>query len=235
MSVHLEIVENPARACSAMMVGAAAGPGHLVLAGGSTPKAAYAEFVEAVKTVGVDLTETHFWFGDDRAVPPEDETSNYRMVKESLLDQLGPGVGEPHVHRISGELGFAAAADAYERELREAGPPEFELLLIGMGPDGHVLSLFPDQPTLSERDRLVIGVPEAGHEPYVPRVSFTFPALRLARQVVFLIEGAAKADVVAKAFGPDASPTPELPASLVPGWANEVVVLLDAAAAGRLA
>ncbi len=234
MSVHIEVVENPGRACSAMMVGAAAGPAHLVLAGGSTPKVAYEEFVEAVKTVGVDLTQAHFWFGDDRAVGAEDKDSNYRMVKESLLDRLGPGVGQPQVHRIQGELGFAAAADAYERELRDSGPPEFELLLIGMGPDGHVLSLFPDQPTLSERSRLVIGVPDAGHEPYVPRVSFTLPALRLARQVVFLIEGSAKADVVAKAFGPDASPTPEVPASLVAGWANEVVVLLDAAAAERL-
>jgi 6-phosphogluconolactonase len=234
MSVQIEVVENPARACSAMMVGAAAGGAHLVLAGGSTPKAAYEEFVEAVKAVGVDLTHTHFWFGDDRAVAADDPDSNYRMVKETLLDRLGPGVSQPHVHRIAGELGFAEAADAYERELRDAGPPEFDLLLIGMGPDGHVLSLFPDQPTLSERERLVIGVPEAGHEPYVPRVSFTFPALRLAQKVVFLIEGAAKADVVAKAFGTDASPTPELPASLVPGWAKEVVVLLDAAAAGRL-
>ncbi len=234
MSVQIEVVENPARACSAMMVGAAAGPGHLVLAGGSTPKAAYEEFVEAVKTVGVDPSQAHFWFGDDRAVPPDDETSNYRMVKETLLDALGPGVGQPHVHRIAGELGFAAAADAYERELRDAGPPEFELLLIGMGPDGHVLSLFPNQATLSERERLVVGVPEAGHEPYVPRVSFTLPALRLARQVVFLISGASKADIGARAFGPDASPTPEVPATLVPGWANEVVVLLDAAAAEHL-
>jgi 6-phosphogluconolactonase len=234
MSVQIEIVENPGRACSAMMVGAAAGPSHLVLAGGSTPKVAYEEFVEAVKTVGVDLSQAHFWFGDDRAVPPEDETSNYRMVKDALLDRLGPGAGKPHVHRIQGELGFAAAAEAYERELRDAGPPEFELLLIGMGPDGHVLSLFPDQATLSERERLVVGVAEAGHEPYVPRVSFTLPALRLARKVLFLIEGSAKADVVAKAFGPDAQPDPSLPASLVPGWANDVVVLLDAAAAGRL-
>jgi 6-phosphogluconolactonase len=234
MSVQIEVVDNPGRACSAMMVGAAAGPAHLVLAGGSTPKVAYEEFVEAVKTVGVDLTQAHFWFGDDRAVSADDEESNYRMVKESLLDRLTPGAGEPHVHRIRGELGFAPAAEAYERELRDAGPPEFELLLIGMGPDGHVLSLFPDQPTLSERERLVIGVPEAGHEPYVPRVSFTLPALRLARKVVFLIEGSAKADVVAKAFGPDAQPDPSLPASLVPGWANDVVVLLDAAAAERL-
>ena len=89
MSVEIEIVEEPARACAAMMVGAAAGGGHVVLAGGSTPRAAYEEFVRAVGAVGVDLSQTTLWFGDDRCVPPDDERSNYLMVKRSLLDPLG--------------------------------------------------------------------------------------------------------------------------------------------------
>ena len=86
MSVDIEIVDDPARACAAIMVGAAADGGHVVLAGGSTPRAANEEFVAAVKAVGLDLNETTFWFGDDRAVPPDDDRSNFKMVRESLLD-----------------------------------------------------------------------------------------------------------------------------------------------------
>jgi 6-phosphogluconolactonase len=233
MSVHIEVVDGPARACAAMLVGAASGGGEIVLAGGSTPRAAYAEFVTAAQAVDLDLTETTVWLGDERCVPPEDERSNYRMVKEALLDPLGdaaPG----DVRRIKGELGYQQAADEYERELRDAGPPEFDLLLLGMGPDGHTASLFPDQETLAEDTRLVVGVPHAGLEPFVPRVSLTLPAIALARQVVFLVSGAAKADAVAAAFGSEAKPDPHVPSSMLAPVAKEIVVLLDPAAAGRL-
>jgi 6-phosphogluconolactonase len=234
MSVELEVVEDPARACSALLVGAAAGGGHLVLAGGSTPRAAYAEFVAAARAVGLDLSDVTLWFGDERCVGPEDERSNYHMVKQSLLDELEGADRMPTVHRMEGELGPFAAADAYERVLRAAGPPAFDLVLVGIGPDGHTLSLFPDQPTLSERSRLVVGVEQPGLEPFVPRVSFTLPALALARQVVFLASGASKADAVAAAFGPDARPDPHVPSSMVTQFASELTVLLDADAAAKL-
>jgi 6-phosphogluconolactonase len=233
MSVEIEIVEEPARACAAMMVGAAAGGGHVVLAGGSTPRAAYEEFVRAVGAVGIDLSQTTLWFGDDRCVPPDDERSNYLMVKRSLLDPLGdnaPGA----VHRIEGELGPDAAADAYEHELRAHGPEQFDLVILGIGADGHTASLFPEQPTLQERERLAVAVPEAGLEPFVPRVTLTFTGLARARQIVFLISGESKAQAVARAFGPGAAPDPHTPSSMLPPLAEEIVVLLDPPAASAL-
>jgi 6-phosphogluconolactonase len=233
MTLEIEVVEDPARACAAMLVGAAAGGGQVVLAGGSTPRAAYEEFVTAVRAVDLELADTTFWFGDERCVPPDDESSNYRMVKRAMLDPLGDAAPS-NVRRMRGELGPAEAADEYERELREAGPPAFDLLLLGIGPDGHTASLFPDQPSLSERSRLVVGVPEAGLEPFVPRVTLTLPALALARQVVVLVAGASKADAVAAAFGPGAAPDPHVPSSMLAPLAKEITVLLDPAAAGRL-
>jgi 6-phosphogluconolactonase len=233
MTVEIEVVEDAARACAAMMVGAASGGGHVVLTGGSTPRAAYEEFVRAVRAVDLDLSETTMWFGDERCVPPDDERSNYRLAKESLLDPLGdaaPGT----VHRMRGELGPDRGAEEYERELRDAGTPKFDLLLLGIGPDGHTASLFPDQPSLHERERLVIGVPEAGLEPFVPRISLTLPALAVARQIVFLVSGAAKAEAIAAAFGEGASPNPHVPSSMVAPMADAVTVLLDPAAAERL-
>jgi 6-phosphogluconolactonase len=229
----LEVVDDPARACSAMLVGAAAASGDVVLAGGSTPRAAYEAFVETIHAVGIDVSGVTFWFGDERCVPPDDERSNYLMVKTALLDKLDASA-QPFVRRIEGERGPSEAADAYEQELRDAGPPEFDLVLLGLGPDGHTASLFPGQESLSERVRLAIGVPEAGLEPFVPRVTLTLPALALGRQVVFLVSGAAKADAVAAAFGPDARPDPRVPASLLPPLADEVIVLLDEAAAAKL-
>lgn len=231
MSVEVEIVEDPARACAAMMVGAAAGGGHIVLTGGSTPRIAYQEFVRAVQTVGANVADTHFWFGDERCVGPEDERSNFRMAREALFAPLGDG---SVVHRMRGEAGPDDGAAAYEAELREAGEPAFDLLLLGMGPDGHVASLFPGQDTLGVRDRLVVGVPQAGLEPFVPRISFTLTTIGRAAEVMFLISGEGKAEAVERAFGPTAQPSDAVPASLVPTVAERVSVLLDPAAAARL-
>jgi 6-phosphogluconolactonase len=233
VSVEIEVVEDPARAFSAMLVGAAAGGGDIVLAGGSTPRAAYRAFVEAVRSVDIDISKATLWFGDERCVPPDDDRSNYKMVKESLLDPLGDRA-HPQVHRIRGELGPHEAAQEYERELRQAGPPEFDLILLGIGPDGHTESLFPDQPALAERSRWVVGVEEAGFEPFVPRVTFTLPALAAGKQLVFLAEGDSKAGPVAAAFGDGAKPDPHVPSSLVAPLAKEVIVLLDGAAARQL-
>ena len=155
------------------------------------------------------------------------------MVKESLLDPLGDAA-PADVRRIKGELGAGEAADEYVRALRDAGPPEFELVLLGIGPDGHTASLFPDQPSLSERSRLAVGVPEAGLEPFVPRVTLTWPALASARQIAFLASGASKATAVAAAFGPDAKPDPHIPSSMLAPIAKEITVLLDPAAAELL-
>jgi 6-phosphogluconolactonase len=236
MTLSFEVVDDPARGCAALMVGAAIGGGHIVLTGGSTPRAAYQHFVEAVEAVGIDLSKTTFWMGDERCVDPDDDRSNYKMIRESLLDPL-EGDGAPAMHRMKGELGYEEGADDYERVLRDAGPPAppgFDLLLLGIGPDGHCASLFPGQDTLRERRRLVVGVPKAGLQPFVPRISLTLPALTSARHIVFLATGESKAEAVAKAFGPGAEPDPETPASLLVPEAKQITVLCDEAAASRV-
>jgi 6-phosphogluconolactonase len=156
------------------------------------------------------------------------------MAREALLEPLARDGSAPATFRMKGELGPFDAADDYERALSESGPEQFDIVLLGIGPDGHCASLFPDQPTLSERSRLVVGVEQAGLEPFVPRVSFTLTAIARARQVVFLAAGESKADAVAAAFGPGVAPDPHVPSSLVPAVASEVTVLLDPAAAARL-
>jgi 6-phosphogluconolactonase len=232
MTVSLEIVDDPARGCAALMVGAVIGGGDVVLTGGSTPRAAYGHFVEAVHRVGLDLSRSTFWIGDERCVDPDDDRANYKMIKESLLDPLGDRA--PRFERMKGELGPDGGAEDYEESLRGAGTPVFDLLLLGIGPDGHCASLFPGQKSLKERQRLVVGVPEAGLEPFVPRISMTLPTLVRSRQIVFLATGDAKADAIARAFGPDAQPDPQTPSSLVVPEARAVTVLIDEAAARRL-
>lgn len=233
MTPQLEVLDDPARACAAMLLSAVLHGGDVVLTGGSTPGPAYEELASALREVGGDLGATTLWFGDERCVPPDDERSNYRLVKQTLLDPLSD-LPAPTVMRIHGEIGAWKAADAYERQLQEAGEPEFDLLLLGLGPDGHCASLFPDQPSLAERARLVVGVEDAGLEPYVPRVSLTLSGLANAKQTVFLVTGESKADAVAAAFGPDSDPDPHVPASMVVPLAREIKVLLDPAAAARL-
>ena len=233
-AVEIEIVDDPGKACAAMLVGALTGSGQVVLAGGPTPRAAYQEFVRGVREAGTDLTGVSLWFGDERCVPPDDARSNYRMVKQTLLDPLGEDLPSLGVHRIQGEGGADAAAAVYEHELRSAGPPQFDLIRLGIGPDGHTASMFPDQASVSERSRLVVGVPHAGLEPFVPRVTMTLAAIALGRRVVVLASGETKAAALAAACGPDATPDPHVPSSMLASAANEITVLLDPAAAGKL-
>jgi 6-phosphogluconolactonase len=233
VSVEFEVVEDPGRACAALLLSAVLHGGDIVVTGGSTPRVAYEELAGAIRSVGGDLSSTTLWFSDERCVTPDDERSNFGLVRQSLLEPLSD-LTAPTVRRMRGELGPDKGADAYERALRDAGEPEFDLVLLGLGPDGHCASLFPDQPTLAERARLAVGVEEAGLEPFVPRVSLTFSALSTAKQTVFLVTGESKADAVAAAFGPDAVPDPHVPASLLVPLVDDLKVLLDAPAASRL-
>lgn len=231
--MDVRVLDDPASACAEMLAEAASAGGHIALTGGSTPKRAY----ELVAGMGADWSGAELWWGDDRCVPPDHEDSNYRTAKEALLDRLpAPGDGGPAVHRVPGELGPHAGAEAYEAELRAAfgdGTPRLDLLLLGLGPDAHVASLYPGQATLEERDRLCVGVETAGWEPYVPRVSVTLPVLCAARRIVFLVAGGDKAAAVERAFG-SGEPTRDAPGSLVRPTGGELILLLDGAAAGRL-
>jgi 6-phosphogluconolactonase len=225
----VQVLDDPGSAAAQRLVESAQGGAHIALTGGSTPKAAYVQAAEA----GIDWSQATLWFGDERCVAPDDERSNYRMAKEALLDRIsGP---PPAVQRMEGERGPREGADDYERKLHEvfgAGMPELDLVLLGLGADGHCASLFPGQPALQERERLVVGVEQAGMEPLVPRVSLTLPVINAARHVVFLVTGEDKAEAVARAFEGD--PGAHTPASLVQPAAGTLTVLVDAAAASRL-
>ena len=235
MTVTVDVVDDPAQACARLMLDAcrASAAPQIVLAGGSTPKAANELFAAAVREQSVDLSGVTFWLGDDRAVPPDDDRSNYKMIKATLIDPLAD-ITTFTVHRIEGELGYAEAADRYEQLLRSAGITHFDLLHLGIGPDGHTLSLFPGKPEIAERSRLVVGVPEAGLEPFVPRVSFTLSAVALAADVVFLAAGESKADALSRAFGPGSKPDPSVPSSMIPTVAPNLTLLVDQAAAAGL-
>jgi 6-phosphogluconolactonase len=230
MSISIEIVEDPAATCAGMLLEVARRDGHAVMSGGSTPKRAY----QLAAAEPEAWRGAHVWFGDERCVGPEDERSNYRMFKEALLDPLGDLATAVVVHRIEGELGPEAAAERYETALRAAGPPTLDLLLLGIGPDGHTASLFPNQPSLTEHDRFVVGVPMSGLEPFVSRVTFTLSAIAIAERVVVLVEGEGKADIVSRVFGADVTPTPQMPSSLLPLFSDRVTLLTDAAAASKL-
>jgi 6-phosphogluconolactonase len=210
------VVDDPAGLVAERL---AATSGNVVVTGGSSPVRAY----ELAAQLRPDWSETDIWWSDERCVPPEHELSNYKLVKESLLDRVSAG----GVHRMRGELGRDAGADAYEQEL--GGVERFDFMLLGLGPDGHVASLYPDQPTLDETERRAIGA-EAKYEPYVDRITLTLPVLCAARTIVFLITGEDKADAVRRAFAEE--PSRVTPGSLVRG--DETLVVLDAAAAALL-
>ena len=226
------VLEDPAGECASRLAAAAAAGSHIALTGGSTPRISY----HRLASMDVHWSGATLWFGDERCVPPDDELSNYRMAKEALLDRLhSADDGGPDVKRIPAERGPNAGAEDYERELRETlgeELPRLDVVLLGLGPDAHVASLFPGQPTLEVQGRLAVGVDEAGHEPYVPRVSLTLPVINSARSVVFLVSGEGKSDAVARAFGHE--PDPAAPASRVRPHSGELTVLLDAGAARAL-
>jgi 6-phosphogluconolactonase len=158
-------------------------------------------------------------------VPPDDDRSNYLLARTALLDRLERG---PAVHRIRGELPPADAAAEYDAAL--AGV-ELDLLLLGLGPDGHVASLYPEQPTLDETVRRVVGA-EAQLEPYVDRITLTLPVLRGAREVLFIVTGGSKAEAAHAAFAGE--PTRSVPGSLVRATHGSTTAVLDAAAAAKL-
>jgi 6-phosphogluconolactonase len=222
-------LDDPAGEAAERLAAAANVGGQIVLTGGSTARLAY----ERLAAMEVHWPRCTLWFSDERCVPPRDERSNFGMVRDSLLARLPDP--PPQVRRIAGELGPNDGAAAYEHELREAlgeGMPRFDLVLLGLGPDGHCASLFPGDPALEERERLAVGVARSGLAPWVPRVTLTLPVLNAARQVLFLVTGPDKAEAAARAFegGPDA----RTPASLVAPADGTLTVLMDRAAAERL-
>jgi 6-phosphogluconolactonase len=222
--VEIVVAGDPAQVVAERLADAAQAGGHVVLTGGSTPRRAY----ELVARLQPDWSRVELWWGDERCVSPGDERSNYGLAKAALLDRLAAAPAA--VHRMRGELGRDEGAADYEREL---GPlARFDLLLLGLGPDGHVASLYPEQPTLDETERRVIGA-EAHLQPFVDRITLTLAMLRAARAVLFLVVGADKAEAARRTFaGP---PSRATPGSLVRALGGTTTAVLDAAAAAQLA
>ena len=236
MSVHVyespeELAEAAAREFAARAVEAIEERGRFaaVLAGGSTPKATY-QILARDYADGIDWSKVHVFFGDERTVPPDHEDSNYRMAREALLDHVPVG----SVHRMQGELPPDEAAEAYEAELRDFfGPeelPRFDLILLGIGGDGHTASLFPETSALEVHDRLVVANPVLKLE--TTRITLTVPVINAARAVYFLVAGEDKAGALKQILEADPDPR-EYPASLIqpqggPEW------MLDQSAASDL-
>jgi 6-phosphogluconolactonase len=217
--VELRVVEDPTREAATVLIEHAIAGGHIALSGGSTPGAAY----ELAAQLHPDWTGAHVWFGDERAVPPGDSRSNYRLVRTTLLDSLSR---PPEVHRIRGERAAEEAAALYDDELDGV---TLDLALNGIGPDGHTASLFPASPALGEKELRAVAA-EAGLEPYVPRVTMTPRVFAETALLVYLVTGEAKAGAVKAAFADE--PSPATPASGIRG--RTTIAILDAAAASLL-
>jgi 6-phosphogluconolactonase len=210
-----------------VLLGTASGErASIALSGGSTPRAAYQHLAARCPP----WARVDFYFGDERIVPPDANGSNYRMAREALLDRIP--LADDQVHRIPGELPPDEAAARAEADLRASVPgapyPELDLVLLGMGPDGHTASLFPGAPELEETERLMVPV----HRPQMPqpwRVSMTLPVLNAGRRVLMMIGGGEKAALVPRAIAGD----PELPAGRL-SPAGEYTWLLTEDAAAQL-
>jgi len=223
---ELDLVVHPdagaaAAAVAALLAEAVDAGGSIVVSGGSTPRRAY----ELAAALDGDWGGVDLWFGDDRCVPASDPLSNQLLVRETILDRI---IVHPTVHSIPTELSPDEAAAAYDAELRSE---PLDLVLLGIGADGHTASLFPDAPTLDVRDRLAVAA-EPGLDPFVERVTMTIPALESGAHVVFLVVGEDKADAARRAFSD--APSKATPASLVRSRDGITTVILDAAAASLL-
>lgn len=199
----------------------------IALSGGNTPKPVYARLASA----NLDWSRVHVFFGDERCVPPDDALSNYRMARETLLDKIA--IPPANVRRIRGEDPPDEAAAHYERALREGlgEGGRLDLVLLGMGDDGHTASLFPGLAAVTETTRWVAASYVEAARKW--RVSLTAPPINAARRVVFLVEGATKADVLRRVLLGPRQPI-VLPAQAIRPAERPALWLLDAAAAARL-
>ncbi|MGC8833004.1 MAG: 6-phosphogluconolactonase, partial [Armatimonadota bacterium] len=211
------------------------GQAAVALAGGDTPRGLYILLSREPYVSAVSWKRILFFWGDERAVPPDNAQSNYRMAVDALLSRVP--VQPENVFRIRAEAeNLEAAASEYEELLRRTlphsanGVPVFDIVLLGMGADGHTASLFPGSPALQERERFAVAV-------YVPqinqrRITLTYPVLNSARRLVFLVSGESKADALAKATAGPYNPE-NIPAQGIQTSSGDVLWLADADA-GKL-
>lgn len=218
--VELLVSDDPGAELARRLVEAVRAGVTIALSGGSGPRGAY----ERAAAEAPDWSRSELWLVDDRCVPPDDERSNFRLVRETILDRLDRPPRA--VHRIEGERPPEEAAARYDAALDGV---RFDLAVMGIGPDGHTASLFPNAPQLDERERRAV-VAEPGLEPFVPRVTTTIPVLAATELMAYLVTGGGKAEAARRAFaGP---PSRDTPASLVRG--RRTVAILDRDAAARM-
>lgn len=230
-SAQLNVTAQPVEALAAQWERlaresiAARGRFSLALSGGSTPKALYQRLASPAWIGRFEWDKCDFFFGDERAVAPDDALSNFRMASEALLQHV-----PARVYRMEGErTDLESAARDYEARLRDLGAP-LDVVLLGLGDDGHTASLFPNSPQLEARDAMVVATPIASLEPHVRRLTLTFPAINAAGNIWFLAAGASKAARLKQVLS-DPRDVSTLPAQGVEG---NVTWFLDDAAASQL-
>jgi 6-phosphogluconolactonase len=215
LTVAADPEEAAVRAATALAAVARTG-GSISLAGSNTPRRAYELFAAEA---AIDWSQVHLWFGDERCVPPDDPDSNYRMAYETLISRID--IPDRNVHRIRGEDDPEAAAAAYAAEIDGVA---LDLALLGLGPDGHTASLFPESPALDVRDRAAVAV--TASKPPPRRITLTLPVFERAVSILVLAPGASKAQAIGAVLrGAD----PGYPASLLP--ADRTTILTDEAGA----
>ena len=211
------------------------GIARVAISGGSTPKAVFELLAMEPYLSGIPWAQLQLFWVDERCVPPTHEESNYRMTKAAMLDKV-PLPAE-NVHRMEGELDPEEAASRYEATIRNAfrlegaQTPTFDLIWLGLGPDGHTASLFPHTDGLNEMSRIAF----ANHVPQKDtwRITLTWPVIVQGRAVAFLIEGEEKAEMVRTVFtGPYDPET--YPAQLIRPASGKLILMLDSAAAAQL-
>lgn len=204
------------------------------LSGGTTPKRMLNLLASAPFSRRLDWSRTHFFWGDERCVRPDDARSNYGMVRRALLDQID--VPAANVHRMRGELDPQEGAREYCDQLRAffgGDQTPFDLLLLGVGPDGHVASLFPGTPALTVTDRACVANDVGENLIARWRLTLTYPAINAARKISFLVSGPEKADVLAQIINGPHDPN-RMPAQGVDPREGSTTWLIDRAAAAKL-
>ena len=206
----------------------------VTLSGGTTPRALYALLASAPYRAQVNWSQIDFYFGDERGVPPDHPDSNYRLASDTLFRPIG--IASEQVHRMRGEMeDLDEAAELYTTELMavvDEGLPRFDLVLLGLGPDGHTASLFPNNWAPHERVLWVVPILDAPKPP-PRRLTLTVPVFNNARQVIFLVAGEDKAPAVREVLRGSA-PANQFPAKLIQPSAGRVLWLLDEGAGSLL-
>ncbi len=207
-----------------------------VLAGGDTPRPLYRRLANDPQHADFPWQETHLFWGDERAVPPGDAQSNYGMAREELLRSLQ--IPEENIHRIRGEMGAAAAAQAYSVELRSMAQsghvwPPFDLVLLGLGKDGHTASLFPGSMHPARSGQATLAVTGSYNQRPTSRITLTPPVFNSARNVFFLVLGEEKAETLYQVLEGDASPV-RYPARRIKPEQGRLRWYIDRAAASKL-